>query len=261
MESLNDDQLIALGDWYLKLSDEAGDADSMATMLTRAKSYYDRYLSTHDATDIQGVKIRVAISRIDKRLDELTTTASGATRSGAWIDLLSGLDPSKTAIAGKWTIDRTGLQCEEGDASRILLPAKIPASYDMTIKFARTSGKRGLFVHLPLGSTDVALHLGDARISNVGLDTIDGKRYMDNPSTQKIAPLNNNEPYVLSISVVLAGPKATIIAALNGQRIMSWQGAASSLSSRFAEEKQQAGVIVGAHYSKVTFAEVKVRSR
>ena len=258
--SLTDDQKVLLGDWYVDLSSDADDAESVVTTLQHAKAYYDAYLAGQDQADLQTVKVRVAAERVQKRLESLASTSSGSPRAGAWIDLLSGLDPSKASIAGKWTLENGRLQSLRGDSTRILLRTKMPANYELSIKFARTRGDRAMFMNLPVANTSAAFIIGDdSRKSLVGLNTIDGKQYSESPVSQVIPPLKDNEPYILNLKVSTAGANASISAELNGKRIFSWQGAMASLKSPFNDEKSNGHLVLGSHYTEYMFAELKLR--
>ncbi len=60
-----------LGDWYYKELAKSAVVYSRAAMCARAKAYYERYLSLHNAQDVAGVAVKIALAEVDKQLAEL----------------------------------------------------------------------------------------------------------------------------------------------------------------------------------------------
>ena len=73
IEEVAESVCLELGDWYRELSRKAGPGGKRA-MLARAKRYYQRYLSAHDAKDAAGLKARLALDQLRKELAKYGVT-------------------------------------------------------------------------------------------------------------------------------------------------------------------------------------------
>jgi len=142
---------------------------------------------------------------------------------GPSVELLSLIDPARDGIAGQWWRDGDTLMLKGCDGARLAIPCEIQGDYQLRIEFARTRGGGDVAFILPVGSHATALLLSKEGGKRSGLFWAKDAATMVSP-----APLTNNTPHVLEVTVRAARHPATIDVRLDGQRYFAWEGPASS---------------------------------
>ena len=69
IETLNEAACMDMGNWYSKTL--YAKAAGKRIVLARAKHYYQRFLSLHTKSDIQAIRVKMSLRKIDKELDKL----------------------------------------------------------------------------------------------------------------------------------------------------------------------------------------------
>jgi formylglycine-generating enzyme required for sulfatase activity len=69
IETLNEAACMDMGNWYYKIL--SAKAAGKRTVLARAKHYYERFLSLHTKSDIQAIRVKMSLRKIDKELEKL----------------------------------------------------------------------------------------------------------------------------------------------------------------------------------------------
>jgi WD40 repeat protein/serine/threonine protein kinase len=146
------------------------------------------------------------------------------------IDLLDLIDLSKDAVTGDWEIKDGALRLVPGGPyPRLSIPVVPERSYELSIQFngAKKAGGHGGVI-LAVAGRQVLLSLGVSKDNKlqIGLDQVSGKRAT--PDTD--AELLPDKTQELLIQVRVAGEEAAILAKLNGQKVVEWQGTTKELS-------------------------------
>jgi hypothetical protein len=243
-----------LAEWYRGLSDGASPAAKPA-MLERARGYYARFLELHAADDVQRSQAALAKKKVDELL--LKFGAGGAKGSwavigGQWIDLLSALDASRLPPGAKRT--DLGLALARDVFKGITFPCMPEGSYQISVKFVRTSGKQGVGVRLPVGASAVSLRLGAA----------DEITMLEGLSTGAVSGgesrLSDNREYTFEVTVLLKGDQADIAATLDGKPNLRWQGAQSAATGAGADGRDIKCLGLGKYpESDITVRSARVR--
>jgi len=242
---------VELGDWYRGLG-ESAPKPARRAMFERAKAYYDRFLSLHEAEDLERTTATLAMKKVKANLSQLapaeapavageTTTPSTAepaetaavpkgdiVKPGEWVDLLPLVDPQKDAVEGNWVQTNAGLTAvPKGGPSRLAIPVALEGSYVLEARFVRTKGETDINFTLPVGRTGVTAAFGQGKHS--ALELVDGKRPDENGTSVPVW-LENGRVYRALIQVMVSGDEAAITVSLNGKGIIRWRGPQSALS-------------------------------
>ena len=149
-----------------------------------------------------------------------------------WTDLLALADPAKDAVKGPWQRDGTSLVLAEPTVcGRIMFPRPLVGSYELQVKFLRRSGSNEIEILLPVGSTTAAVVLSHPSGGAHGLEQIKGMNASVNKTTVKSPVLENGREYTLEIQVGIEGDRARVSTALDGTRLISWEGPTSALAA------------------------------
>ncbi len=219
-----------LGDWYRGLAEKAPSGAKPA-MYARARGYYERFLELHTAEDLQRTAVSLALKKVEAAVEKLGPAAPSKFAKGKWIDLLPLVDLAKDAVKGDWKRQGGMLTISEKiEFGRIMTPVAPEGSYELQVKFVRTSGDSDVAVILPVGSARVKLGLSawDGAVS--GLERINGKDVKDNETAVRPGTLVNGREYALDIAVVAKGDQARIAVRLDGKPYIDWRGPQSALS-------------------------------
>jgi len=218
-----------LGEWYRGLGEVAAPG-AQAAMFARAKAYYERFLSLHTPDDLHRTQATLALKEIQAALEKSGGPPPKSAR-GRWIDLLPLADPAKDGVKGNWKRQDSALAIiSRTPYGRIMMPVAPEGSYELQVKFIRTSGGECVAVILPVGSARVVLMLSGWHGAASGLDTINGKRAEGNETTVRPGTLVNGREYALHITVVAKGDQAEIAVRLDGKPYTAWRGPQSALS-------------------------------
>jgi tetratricopeptide (TPR) repeat protein len=186
---------------------------------------------------------------------------AAAVAAGQQMDLLELVDPQQDASAGRWTKTQEGLRSARM-INRIALPVDIDGDYDLELRFTREEGEDSINVFLPVGQSDVGLIVCGFQSNISGLDLIDGQRADTNVTRTQKLKMQTGQAYRLNVRVRTNGAEATIEADVDGESLLRWHGAQSSLRrGPFAGLRGGAHLGVGSWYSTVLFQSATLRMR
>jgi hypothetical protein len=235
---------VDIANWYAGLA-ETSPAGSRAAMLSRARTYYMRFLELHMTDDLQRTKVVATVRKVEAEIAKLfapppesaaaaaarpPSTVSKTADAKKGIDLLAPVDLTKDAVKGDWQRQATSLQVEaKGGPMLLVLPVQPCGSYELEARFVRTAGSGTVIAVLPVASKSVALCISWNKGQVSGLDQINGKGPKDNETAVKPGALQNNHEYALLIKVLVEGTSAQVAVSLDGKPYISWQGPVSAL--------------------------------
>lgn len=182
VESAPELACMELGDWYRRLG-ESAPTPAKRAMFERAKAYYERFLSLHEAADLKRITATPALKKVESLLADLIppeatpaadatggTTAgeagtedaevpeSGVIKPGTWVDLLPLVDPEKHTVKGTWKREGGRLAItDKVEQGRIVIPVMPSGSYRLHCEFVRASGTDAVYWQLPVGPSAVGL--------------------------------------------------------------------------------------------------------
>jgi clan AA aspartic protease (TIGR02281 family) len=163
-----------------------------------------------------------------------------------WIDLLKAVDVARDAITGKWVLADGILSVNAGPGVQKLgVPTQPGGAYQIHLEYERPdqpAADEGLNVALPVGSNSVILVVNSQAI---GLDAIDGKRFVSNETTHK-GDFRSGKKHQLDISVTPAAEDAKISVSLDGQPQFDWNGPSSKLRPFWTWGNNSKGLCLGA---------------
>jgi len=241
---------LQLGEWYRELAETAPDY-AKANMYARAKAYLDRFLTLHETKDLKRTRGKVALEKVTEAMEDLEAAATakaqpakpakptetaggiekGVIKPGQWVDLLSLVDPQKDTVKGGWQKKEGGLSIEQTPPwACIKVPVVTNGSYELDVRFVRTSGDESLGVFLPVGSSRVLLEFSILKGKAGGFNVIGGKPAPENEAAVKPCALENGHEYRVHVQTRVRGETAKITVTLDGKPWTSWEGRHSSLS-------------------------------
>lgn len=233
----------------------------------------DAYVAKAYLADLHAVESRIReLTHPLRGYENLLWTnvlGSPQRRNGLWRveqDKVPGRDK------GSYTITDQRLILKGGPFSRVFLPVEPMGDYDLLVRFTRTAGKDGIFIHLPVSGpprqasdeTTVSCNLNLSGWEGAvdGLEWIDRQEANSNPTTRKPSKIRTGQTHEL-IASVRTGQDDTVRVRvmLDGQPYISWQGKRSQLQAASAWEvgKWKSCIGVGAHQSDVTFHQIGVK--
>lgn len=92
---------------------------------------------------------------------------------GTALDLLAGLDPQKTQIFGRWTMQNGSLISPIGTPATMYLPVRLPRKYELTAVVERIQGTNSLNFGLTIGGRSVTALIDGYQGNVSGLNRID----------------------------------------------------------------------------------------
>ena len=247
-------QLSAADAWWEAAQSATGEVKLAAQR--RAHEWYKRHAP--------NVKSPLVKARVAKRIEELAASLEAASQRdiaplslpkptsnvvsnetnatalavGTWIDLLELIRLPEHALLGKWKRVEGSLVCEPSRDARVLAPVAIRGSYELSVEFTRKSGDDSVMVLIPIGATNCSVVLSGWSGKLHGLMLIDGHDCLLYPPSTKAAfrpgHLDNNRRYQLHVEVVQDDEKVAVVATLDEQRIVEWNGNVSQLSESAA---------------------------
>ena len=183
-----------------------------------------------------------------------------------WIDVTSIIDPAKDAVVGDWRRVGTGIAIATGNrpSNGLLPPIHVEGDYDLEYRFRTSRGAVQPAVTIPVADRQCTLNFAANR---AGLELIDGKTMIDdtNPTSTKPSPIRPGLSHTVGISVRVDGNNAEITVKCDGQHLVRWRGALSSLSTHGDwRAKDSHRLHLGAHCvgegSSVTYESIHIRS-
>ena len=280
-----------LGDWYRGLADQAAGA-AKASLTTRARAYYKRFLSLHTTEDVAQAQVVLAMKKLDEaaappaetpKTDTAAKTPrptkAGAAKAGAtaaipetfaanqWHDVLKYVDAAKDPVLGSipigWRRDGKtvvyqygGSYYSSGPESKVTVPVMPQGNYDLQVMFAvsRTQGSAGIY--LPVGLTCVLLRIYSNGYTASGLEYVGGQAAYSN-GTGTMVTLFVNRVYTIEIRVTVTGDQANIAATLDGGPLVQWSGPLSALTTYDSVDRRCLGL--HGYNTTVTYGSLKLR--
>lgn len=141
------------------------------------------------------------------------------------IDLLKDVDPKRDAVKGLWTRQHGELISDDAAPSRLRLPFKPPASYDLQAEFTRLSGGDVVTLVLARNGKSFLWQMGGFGNTVCGFSKVDDRRPDDNPSTVKRGIPDG----VLQTCLVEVRPERVTVH-LGGKKIAEWTPALGTLA-------------------------------
>ncbi len=249
-----------LGEWYRGLGEKAAPG-AQAAMYARAKAYYERFLSLHTRDDLQRTQATLALKEIQAAFEKSGGPPPAKSAKGRWIDLLPLIDPAKDAVKGDWK-RQGGIVAivKPVECGRITIPIAPQGSYELQVKFVRTSGDGEVVVIFPVGSARIKLGLNVWHGLGSGLALINRKEAHKNETGVRPGTLVNGREYALHITVVAKGDQAQIAVRLDGKPYINWRGPQSALSLSSWWALPKSGCLgLGTHESTVVFRSVRLK--
>ena len=255
---------LELGNWYVELAKRAS-AGGKVICLDRAIVYLRRFLGLHKTEDDSRIQGVLLLDKAKAQRKKLGVTAKPTVKPGEWIDLLKSVDLSKHVLRGKWVRQGeavTSLQpvvAGSGQAPRVVIPVRPKSSYELRVRFARTSETKLVGFVLPTGTSQVRLTLG-AGAKNSGLDNIAKESSLStrNPTRCTVNLANEKDHDVLA-RVLMKGRGVQIDVTFDGEKLIHWEGSPSLLSVPSASEIPARGYFGLIARSPTIFKEVKLR--
>jgi len=206
-----------LGDWYAALAAKARGYGKYR-MLRRSRAYYQRFLALHEKKDVTRLRVAMAMAKVVKALEPLMPPRIP-------VELLALTDVRRDAVTGQWREGPDGLQATTDTCALLALRGPEAASYELTVRFTRTSGKDTVCVTIPVGRRRCCLVLDSWNGKASGLEYIDGKEATENPTTVRRKVVVNGKQNTVRLAVrALPEGDADIVVDLNGKRLVSWRG-------------------------------------
>ncbi len=143
--------------------------------------------------------------------------------SPAWaqpINLLALADLKTGVVAGAWSSgEKNALQSNNAHYSRLAIPYKFPAQYDVRATFERKSGDSDTCLILTQGSHPFIWQMGAEKNKSFAITLVGGKKFDGNQTAQSPGTcLKNNQRYTTVVEV----RKDRVSAYLDGKLITEW---------------------------------------
>lgn len=222
IQYVKEPDLLRLGDWYLRLADDAKGVPRRL-MLMRSHGCFLDYVTRHKGEDDSRLRAKLRIAETEKGIWETDRELVRRAGRNHWINLLNVTDPARDAAAGRWSKDEVGLHSGGSRSSVLYFPVKVEGSYEVEVFFRRLTGSVYPTIVLPCGEDGGLLVFGGKGNDKVGLHEIK-RRSVDNNETTRTQRIENGRAYRVRARVDLDGTNVTIKAWLDGSEIISWRG-------------------------------------
>jgi hypothetical protein len=200
-------EVIALADSWWDLAEKEKSPLRKSQMLAHAKVLYEG-----GAGGITGI----ARAKVDKRLEILESTSGGP------INLLRMIDPKVDAVKGDWKLEEGVLLSSPAALGRLQIPYQPPEEYDVTLVVSRRSGTDAIVFGLIGGGTQFSASVdgfsGQGGVTY--LENYDGAGVEKNPTTVRGLQITGSQPSTVVYSVRKKG----ISLAVNGKKVITWEG-------------------------------------
>jgi len=233
--------LFDIAEWYRnKLANDK--SLSHRALLLQSRDYYQRFLKAYGKDDIKSTRAKLAVKIIDgqvaklPQMPELRKVQPGSSKSA--IDLLAQLDLKKHVVQGSWRRLGAGnsgmlVVFQPAPYDRVTLPVELKGNYHLSVDFLLLDQRGTVAVILPIaGKTSVGLLINAFNGTSSVLTNVEGQKAPQNDSLFKQnQPLIKGKKYTLEVDVSTKNQNVEIIASLNGQQNVHWQGPVSALAS------------------------------
>lgn len=253
IEKVNEGACLELGKWYQGFVDKAGRL-GRPFMLRRAKRYYERFLSAHEAKDVARLRVVVQLKEIDEELAKQQEFVTG------WIGLLKFVNLKKHVRLGWWVRggDKIGIK-KKGQYSRVAIPVTPVGDYELEVSFVRTEGYGPVAVLLPIGRRGCNLMMGYGKDQTSSLVAVYGKSEGSSGAAKETG-LSNNKPHTAMIRVKTTAEGAKVTVDLDKTRLLTWQGdPAHCRRPSTWQMSDNVALGLGGHESKIVFSSVRLR--
>lgn len=135
------------------------------------------------------------------------------------VDLLQLIDPVRDARVGEWRKENGALVTSSVPFGRLEIPYIPPSEYELRLTVQRRQGNDSFDIGLAKGQRQVVSILDGWKDGDIaGLDLIDNKGFMENPTTHqgKLLPTGQSRRIVLTVR------EKQVIVAVEGQKIIDW---------------------------------------
>ena len=266
---------------WISFSDKAADLDAAAAVGRHLHELYTPLQAqvaqgvTKDLVEIRLAKIKSAIdaeaasrkpeNTIEKSAFIALKAEAELLPSGQWVDALKLVQLPEDGLLGTWQLKNNVLSCEASRDATCRIPVVIRGNYEFECSFVRQKGTDPIVFAIPLENGFCAVVLSGWEGKASGLLALDGKATLDldpkkSGAAVKPGTLINGAVHQLRVSVGQANGNASISAAINGQRFISWQGAASRLSPwPFFNYNRPEALGVAAHQGIADFRSFQIR--
>jgi hypothetical protein len=212
----------ALGDqWYSATLDQQS-AVVQQNLKRRAAHWYQRALP--GLSGARRAEIEQSLSAIESEFSSIPT--------GSWIEVLGTVHPQRNVSKGTWGRRDKGTIFGTLSAGEFFVPVAIDGSYDCEVIFTLGSTKDGKYKFLlsvPAGDREASISLDNKERPRIAMDSAGS----DN-SSSTIPLLANRLHYKLKVSVKPSVDQLLITADLEGKRLLTWNGPASSIPATSA---------------------------
>jgi hypothetical protein len=219
---------LELGDWYYtKLFNDAS-AGAKSMMFERAQGYYERFLDTHSAKDMDRKRATDALKTIEAELEKMASSALH--KQPPIIDLLAWIDPARAWIDAAQAVlgwKRQGQALVGGGSGEwcLTFPVILDGSYELQMTLVRIGKENSIVIVLPIRATLAELVLNvDGRPKFRLEDVVGGC------PEGAMESLADNREHSLKARVLLKGDRADLVFNLDGEPLFKWSGPISALA-------------------------------
>ena len=110
-------------------------------------------------------------------------------------------DPTIHAVAGNWRMIRNELHVDAAQGTRIAIPGRVPAEYDLLVEFTRETGTQSVGVIVVQNDRQVVFELDAWNQHLGGFQNIAGRTLKDNPTQKANVQLDNGRKYTMLVEV------------------------------------------------------------
>jgi tRNA A-37 threonylcarbamoyl transferase component Bud32 len=231
--------------------EEKARAEAAATVESERK----RLAQELQALEAQARAADDAARKAQEKLRE-TSVLSGDEAWEQSIDLLYLVDPSRDAVAGKWTFQDGKLVSDSTQAARIEVPYVPPEEYDLRVGFTRRSGTQSVNAMLSASGRPFLWKMGGSGNTLFAFETIRGARFEANPSTVRASRcLDNGRAHVTVVQVRRDGVRAY----LDGRLITQWKTDFSDVSIPAEWKLRDANLLGVGTWEPTAFHKIEIR--
>jgi hypothetical protein len=243
----NEDAILADA-WYDWAQDQQQPAKGAA--LAYASVRYFRALPK-----LEGISQK----RVENRLNDLAPTTTAFVKN-EWTEILDLVQLPRDIVRDQW--QREGLWLvsrKDQDNAAFSLPIAVAGNYDLRVRATVRSGPEFLAVGLGPDLHAALLGINAHEGKACGIDLVDGKGVLDNPTKVPAIALESNRSHVLLIAVEASQGIASIVANVDDKPIIRWRGATSSLS--MTKDWPQDRLVITSHRTSIAVESVELRLR
>lgn len=117
-----------------------------------------------------------------------------------WRSLLN-FNPADHSVVGDWRLVNGELHVAAARATRIAIPAVVPAEYDLRVSFTRNTGEHSVGLIVVQNGHPVVFELDAWEQHFGGFQNIDGRNLKQLPSRKENCQIENNRRYTIRVDV------------------------------------------------------------